>query len=71
MLSRCCIGPLTLIRLYGIGGNVDGEIDKVLYIQHLDRSRYDSSDLFRFNGTKSLCYCQLFLRVSLFVIDSI
>ena len=23
--------------------------DKVLYIQHLDRSRYDSTDLFRFN----------------------
>ena len=24
--------------------------DKVSYIQHLDRSRYDSTDLFRFNG---------------------
>ncbi len=26
--------------------------DKVLYIQHLDRSRYDSTDLFRFNDDK-------------------
>jgi len=23
--------------------------DKAMYIQHLDRSRYDSTDLFRFN----------------------
>ena len=28
--------------------------DKVMYIQHLDRSRYDSTDLFRFNSVANV-----------------
>ena len=48
-----CTESTRLSRTFGahrMGDTLSLKItDKVLYIQHLDRSRYDSTDLFRFN----------------------
>ena len=35
--------------------------DKVLYIQHLDRSRYDSTDLFRFNKSLKVLFMSSYI----------